>query len=501
MRKDPEAGDFLVADLPQSNSLNFSVDAPFKHGIYISMFEDKGDPYYQMAMMPSAALNITSSKKAAILVDIDGNNTGLESAELIQLIKSMLLSYFDEGDYFNLLFSKLSIYQVSNNWISAHPDTINQIFNSITEDAISGYSNLPALLSDGIDFVKDNGNDGSLILLSSSDQLGSNEAANQMIDDIMDLMDPTLQIHIGDLQDRNYSYYWIGGLSYRGNEYFYKNLTRLTGGNLYRRLNISSDSQVLTNVFQGLGEFLPVFEIYTKLQDGVCYGRYNFSDMSGSTYLHQPVLQVGKFEGTPPFIIEASGIYKDDIFTQNFEVDESGIFTGDSTTREIWAGKFVQTLEHQSQTNDIVGEIIERSLEEGILSLYTAFLCLEPSMGGEVCYDCFDESDMVSVEDELNQTESDSTFINVFPNPFNIETKIQINLGKLKNAQSIDLKIYNILGALVRDFNLSGQSIKNNFEIIWDGKNNSGTSVASGTYLLVLSTPDYKKSHKLLLMK
>jgi len=500
-RTDPKSGDFLFAELPLTNSLNFAVDAPYKHGIYISTFSDKNESYYQMAFLPSEALNINSAKKVAILVDFDAYRTSLDPADLLYLIKSMLHSYFDDDDYFNLIFSQLSIHRISDKWISAHPDTIDHIFASLDENVISSYSNLPSLLGNGIEFVKQNGNDGSLLLLSSSDQAGSYEVANQMIDDILDLMDPTLQIHIGDLQDYHFSYNWIGGRTYYGNEYLYKNLTRLTTANLQRKIDIPTFSQVLNSVFQGLGGFLPILEIYTKLEGGICYGRFNLGTLSGSTYLNQPVLQVGKFDGDPPFIIEASGIYNDEIFTQNFEIDQSGIVIEDSVSREIWAGKFIQSLEHQSQTNDIVGEILDRSIEDRILSLYTAFICLEPSLGGQVCYDCFDESEMVSVEDDLNTTDSDSTLIIAYPNPFNAQTKIQIKLGNLKSGQTIDLKIYNILGALVRDFNISYHTIQNNMEVIWDGRNDAGVSVASGTYLLVLSTPELKKSHKLLLMR
>jgi hypothetical protein len=67
--------------------------------------------------------------------------------------------------------------------------------------------------------------------------------------------------------------------------------------------------------------------------------------------------------------------------------------------QEAWAGNTIQSLESQAQTNDVINEIVFYSLDERVLSIYSAFLCLEPSRGGEVCYNCMDESELVGVED------------------------------------------------------------------------------------------------------
>jgi len=500
-KTDQEAGEYLYAEVPNSNHLNFAVDGPEKNGIYLSTFKDKSESFYQLAFLPSAALNLNSSKKVAILIDYDASKTALQPSDMLQLIKSRLLSYFDENDYFNLIFSKLAIHRIRDTWISANKDTIENVFSLIDENTISSYSNLPALLGDGIDFVKENGNDASLLLLSSSDQSGNFEVANQLIEDVLDLMDPTFQIHIGDLQSHSFSYNRIGGRTYYGNEYLYQNLSRLTTANLYRKQYISEYSQVIDNIFQGLGKLLPVFEIHTKLESGVCYGRVNLGQTNGPAYLNKPVMQVGKFDGEFPFLIEASGIYDDEFFTQTYEINQGDIISGDSSLKDLWTGNLIQSFEHQTQTNEVVGQIIDLSMSERILSKYTAFICLEPSLGGQVCYDCFDEEEMVSVEDVLNKTESDSTLINAYPNPFNDQTKIQIKLAGLENTKSVNLKIFNILGELVKDFELSNSLTGNQIDITWNGKNNSGVSVATGTYLLVLSTPVERKTHKLLFMK
>ena len=497
-------GDYKMALIPNQelhSELNFAFDAPLKHGIYMSTFTDKNESYYQLAFLPSLALNINSAKKVAVLVDFDASKSSMSANELLQLIRSVLKSSLADTDQFNLILSRLSIHRASEGWMSADDTTIDDIFTQMGSDAIASYSNLPALLGNGIEFVKDNGYDGSIVLISASDQAGDSEVANQLIKDITNIMDPKIPIHIADIQDINYSYHYIGSRVYYGNDYLYTNLARITGANYERRRNISPNSEVLTRILSSLGGFLPVFELHTKLQDGICYGRYDVSGIEGSTYLNRPVLQIGKFSGTVPFIVEASGIFKSEIFTQNFEIDETGIFATDSISRSIWAGQYIRNLERADQSNEVVAQLIDVSVNERILSYYTAFICLEPSMGGQVCFDCMDESEMSDITDEMETAVDDSTFLVALPNPFNAETIIRINLNKISKPATATFRIYNILGELVKSFRYDGTAGQQSYEIRWDGLNDSGLQVASGTYLFVVSSPEGQKTLKLLLMK
>jgi Tol biopolymer transport system component len=71
-----------------------------------------------------------------------------------------------------------------------------------------------------------------------------------------------------------------------------------------------------------------------------------------------------------------------------------------------------------------------------------------------------------------------------YPNPFSTTTTIQY---KLKNQSNISVKIYNILGQLVKEFNV-GIQLTGLHGITWDGKNNFGQKVASGVYFYQLQT-------------
>jgi hypothetical protein len=75
--------------------------------------------------------------------------------------------------------------------------------------------------------------------------------------------------------------------------------------------------------------------------------------------------------------------------------------------------------------------------------------------------------------------EKDCFFRRVYPNPVNPECYIPVNVkGKMQNVK---LKIYNILGQLVREIECSGINVQDS-RVYWDGKDSRGLEVPSGVY-------------------
>jgi len=199
-------------------------------------------------------------------------------------------------------------------------------------------------------------------------------------------------------------------------------------------------------------------------------------------------------------VIEVSGVYKSVPFSQTFTIDESGIFDTDSLSEEIWAGNYIGFLESQTQTNEIINEIVNFSIGERVLSYYSAFICLEPGM--EVCYDCLDNPNPPPL-DAIDSSEivSDFAILNAYPNPFNSSVTINIKLPSLITAENVTFRIYNILGEVVRTFQSDYLQPAGNYRFIWDGKNDNGSDVTSGIYLFIITTPQTNYSLKLMLMK
>jgi len=83
------------------------------------------------------------------------------------------------------------------------------------------------------------------------------------------------------------------------------------------------------------------------------------------------------------------------------------------------------------------------------------------------------------------------------PNPFNNITLIKFSLP---HQSHIRLLVYNINGQLIRHLT-NGSYSGGIHQIMWDGKDDTGNDVASGTYLYQLINENQKLSRKLVLSK
>lgn len=507
-QQDTAFGDYVRAEIPTEAvaiSLNFALDSPMQNGVFVSKFQNSDEGIYQLALLPSQALDLQAAKKVAILFDYDASKSPITATEVLAGAKTMLQSNFTASDSFNLIFSRATIQRAGEHWFAADSAGVAQAFANAGDQPIANYSNLPALLANAIDFVKQQGNDGSLLLLACSDQAGYFLVANPLLEDLLRNLDPAPPIHIADFAGNNTAYYWNGGRYYFGNEYFYENLARRTVGS-YLRLNQAGNSfsALLTGVSQSLSGFIDAFDLHTTLSGGFCYGRFALGNSSNhAVYLDRPILQVGKFAGEFPFVIEASGFYRGTPFSRVLNLAENETAAADTLAEEIWIGNHIASLEAQpSPSNEMIREIIDTSVRERVLSRYTAFLALEPNDTVKVCLDCKDETVLVPPTSVFarEETPADSV-LQAYPNPFNAATTLRLRLPANLNSGEVSLRIYNVMGQIVRAYDVTVEAESRLFQFTWEGRDAAGQTLATGTYYAVLQTPAQRYSVKLLMVK
>ena len=85
-----------------------------------------------------------------------------------------------------------------------------------------------------------------------------------------------------------------------------------------------------------------------------------------------------------------------------------------------------------------------------------------------------------------------------YPNPFNPETTIPYALS---SDAIVSLTIYNIAGQVVRKL-VDGEALAaGQYQALWDGRSESGASVASGMYFYLLHTGDFVAKRKMVLLR
>src|SRR5271169_127603 len=84
-----------------------------------------------------------------------------------------------------------------------------------------------------------------------------------------------------------------------------------------------------------------------------------------------------------------------------------------------------------------------------------------------------------------------------YPNPFNPTTTIEYQLPK---TGDVEIKIFNINGQLVKTLESSHQVIGVH-SVVWDGRNNRGQTVASGSYIYQIAFENSLIAKKMLFIK
>ncbi|MFO7657304.1 MAG: VIT domain-containing protein [Bacteroidales bacterium] len=500
------------------NNMQIAYNSPLNNGIFISIYETPQDGFYQMAFVPSQVFGIKDQRKVLIMFDFERDNSYYTNGNnVFYALQTTLLNILQEGDFFNILLSGQKMALLAPDWIPADSASIASAFKKLGENPVSAYSDLPELLETGIKFLNAGGNKGEILLLSNSDNYGENKIANELFEKIKEL-GPLPVFHVVDFYDRYYTWYNIGNHYFRGNQYFYTMLTRQSGGNYYEYSYWNNTvDEIIEKAFADMGGILSSFDLHTTLDNGFCHSRYNNDKENPATYLRKPVVQVGKYHGDFPFVIKASGIYNGEIKSVELTFQEPEIFKGDSLLEEMWTGNYIQSLENSyTYDNKIIQSVIDASLNERVLSRYTAFLALEPGMeanidpqdpgsgsGGltenSVALNAFGDATARDVTVNKNQEfRTDEIQIRSFPNPFSSVVIIQIALPDNAEWRRVKVEVFDVTGRKIKEFTPDDYNYNGYINIEWDGQGKGNMVLDKGLYSIVVTGDTYKKQMKIL---
>ncbi|MFN8299514.1 MAG: FlgD immunoglobulin-like domain containing protein [Chitinophagales bacterium] len=481
------------ATLNNNSYLNFSMAHSLTNGVYSAVHESApGQGFYQLVVVPGDVIQTGIHQKLAVLFDHNPTNTYVTGNQVLQNARTMLHQSLGAQDSFNLIFTQFNIHRISNVWLPADSQTIENVFAPLlTNNPVSSYSSLPALLSNGIDFLKAN-NGGEILLMSSNQNYGVPATANQLINDVVNYMLPEMYpIHIADYVQTNITSNYINNTCYAGNSYFNANLTALTGGVLksmmnmnycysYGYSNYSTFDLMMNDVYGLMGGYVTNFDVYTDVDSGFCYSRFN---SSGGTMvgLKNAFVQVGKYTGKLPMAAEITGMFKGTPFQYTLNIGNTYVM--DSTVRMMWAGNYINTMEVQQLDNQGIAALQQVSIQNRVLSQYTAFLALEPSDTTQACSDCNDETGTGGSTGIQNLNDAGLS-IKAYPNPFSEQLTITLKLSE--PAKDLKWRIVNLMGQVVREGTLEAGATEYSFT--WDGKDANGSSVAAGVYLVEIET-------------
>jgi hypothetical protein len=84
-----------------------------------------------------------------------------------------------------------------------------------------------------------------------------------------------------------------------------------------------------------------------------------------------------------------------------------------------------------------------------------------------------------------------------YPNPFNPWTTIEFELAQ---ETTVKLEIYDLIGNHISTLINNNYNV-GKYSVLWDGKNTNGENVGSGIYYYKMTTKDFVKTQKMLLLR
>lgn len=480
---DPEFGPCQELQLttPYESDLGLSLSLPTQQeGIFVGEYSEGGDQFYQLAVMPEAFIDFGVHKNLCVLINHKHENSTADYWEMLAFLESSLKDHLEEADQFYIIVStNQGDLVASDTWIPAHPDSIAAAIETVSSVALVDNPNsLSSLLSTGYDFIKNTEGYGEILLLNNDDPYLNTTTANQVMDQLIADWDE-VPVYVCDYQNLEYNSVWVNGTIYVGNQYFNLYFSLLTGGDV---VSVQGDGITLTSgleqLFSQFGRIFGDFELYPDVQNGFTYQRFNVSNLTAGI-INEPIFQVGKYVGEFPMEVEFFAIHNGTVFEHTFLIEASEVVPLDTLAEEIWVGNYLQAIESDGNSTTEIAHIIDVSIDERVLSKYTAFIALDPILGGEGCYECLNFEDEIIVIN-TKEEEQPALEFKVFPNPFS--DQVNIHLG---GAVAKRFTIFNAQGQLVQT--LAGNQRS------WDGRDASGHYLPVGIYFLVAELENGEK--------
>ncbi|MCP4088453.1 MAG: T9SS type A sorting domain-containing protein, partial [Gammaproteobacteria bacterium] len=146
-----------------------------------------------------------------------------------------------------------------------------------------------------------------------------------------------------------------------------------------------------------------------------------------------------------------------------------------------------------SSNNFISGSVTDLAVYDGQTFFMPLYEGTGPDVNVTINYNIDPLSDVLgdAVLHRRNQLS------NAYPNPFNPSTKLSFELAAPTHAR---LKIYDSAGHLVTTL-VDEQRSAGSHQVVWDGRNAAGNSVASGVYLYRLEVGTTVQTKRMTLVK
>lgn len=418
--------------------LNERVGNTFKE-LYISKKENN-EGIYQVMLDQSDFINYSNikGKKVLLCLNHDASSTNSNVSQAKNFLKSYIKSNLNVNDSVKIFYNKIDVVRHLDNWTDVKSLNLDQVVDELKPSNISSIAAVLKEAYSEMKLVKD----GEIVLLTSGIDFGNPTAAQNLKNELLEDVESLSKTFILDYStfNKHFVQHYYNNVYYSGAEILHKILTSNSKGTYemlskYNKTISFEDALLSLRDAQTLVESNS-FSYYFKPSGGLCYDNYTIQN-------NGQILQIGRYIGDFPFKMEYSLIYAGDVILGEkvFDTSDAKEYESLKEFDQCYYGKKLLTLENLPFSQSNIETITELSIEHRILSLYTAFLALEPGMQ-EPCIDCEDETVFTDTEEEGDT----DLQLKIYPNP--CVNEFSISFKGLEN--NVEIGLYNIEGRQIK---------------------------------------------------
>ena len=428
------------------------------------------DSFYSLWITPPDSISEeeTIPKDIVFTADVSSSMAGIRLYQVKQSL-DYYLELLNPIDRFNIITFGTYVEQFKADLVSATPANIEAAHNFVFQMYALGMTNISAALEGSLNQSFGDTTSNNLIFLTDGKPTIGEIDSQTIIDSVTAANNKNVRIFsfgIGDNLNRNL-------------------ITRLANENHGYSTYITSDDSIsilVNNHFTKISKPL-ITDINISFGGLQNWDRYPkiFSDL----YWGSQSVEMGLYTNSGTFPITVTG----NIGSESVEFTKTLNFSDNSDYRfvpRLWAkskiNHLLDLIDINGESDELVDQIIELSLRFQILTKYTAFY-VDP------------EEDLTNTDSEDDLFPKEFVVGQNYPNPFNPTTYISYSLPLGKANYHVVIKVYDILGRLVKVIADVTQQ-PGNYKIKFDA-----TGLKSGIYFYTVSADQYSSTKKMVLMR
>ena len=482
------------------------VDRESSTGKFLQTYSDGIHQFYQVATLPHVQSSDLPARHIIVAFDLIDEDYYYNTSRdrIIDDLFYPMKYGTTEKDSLAFVTSSFTVNWLDNDFVARTTDLFSSRFETI-KNIIPRLSTLPFMLREAVQFLNNRNLPGEIWLISNATQHSNPpQTALDIIQQTHFAAKNPIKFRIVDATFGYGGYIRVNNQHYRGNEYLYENLTRLSRGTMITLRN-ENDYNRIDALMDCLTPVVSSVEIDPIPDQGLSYSRIPINWDRKNFNITSRFFEIGLFDGQTPFQLEYYGILNDELYAKEFTFEPNDDTFPDSILKNVktfWYAQYIDNLLKQPQSYATIKYIEQLSVENHILSPYVGFIL--PGKNEYFGFQKMTANDTLLIEEtpeEVVATVPDGFVISAFPNPFNPATEINIDVPECCLNTAFEIRILNTLGQTIRSFRPGNTHSYARIKIKWDGQNDMGQHVASGIYFIFVKAANTIRYHKITLLR